>query len=67
MAAILHDLGLTSRYGGQRRFEVDGAEAARSWALANGMSPPEADDVWHAIALHTSAGIADTRARQSAR
>ena len=66
VAAILHDLGLTSRHGGQRRFEVDGAEAARSWALANGMSPSEADHVWHAIALHTSAGIADTRSPECA-
>src|SRR5579872_5864505 len=26
VAAILHDLGLTDRHGGERRFEVDGAE-----------------------------------------
>jgi hypothetical protein len=28
IAAILHDLGLTERHGGERRFDVDGAEAA---------------------------------------
>jgi hypothetical protein len=66
VAAILHDLGLTARYGGERRFEVDGAEAARSWAAANGMSTDEADQVWHAVALHTSAGIADTRSAECA-
>lgn len=61
VAALLHDLGLTSRHAGERRFEVDGAEVARSWALANGMSADEADQVWHAIALHTSTGIAEAR------
>src|SRR5258706_16083420 len=29
VAAILHDLGLTERYNGKNRFEVDGANAAR--------------------------------------
>lgn len=66
VAAILHDLGLTSRYGGERRFEIDGAEVARSWALANGMSADEADHVWHAVALHTTVGIADTRSPECA-
>src|SRR6202171_3937912 len=28
VAAILHDLGLTERYNGENRFEVDGANAA---------------------------------------
>ncbi|MGA2008991.1 MAG: HD domain-containing protein [Solirubrobacteraceae bacterium] len=66
VAAILHDLGLTRRYGGQRRFEIDGAEVARSWARSNGMSADEADHIWHAIALHTSAGIADARSPECA-
>jgi hypothetical protein len=66
VAAILHDLGLTTRYGGERRFEIDGAEAARSWALANGMSADEADHVWHAVALHTTAGVADARSPECA-
>ena len=29
VAAVLHDLGLTDRYTGANRFEVDGANAAR--------------------------------------
>jgi hypothetical protein len=66
VAAILHDLGLTSLRSGERRFEVDGAEMARSWAMSNGMSADEADHVWQAIALHTSAGIADTRSPECA-
>ena len=61
VAAILHDLGLTEAFGGERRFEIDGAEAARIWARSQGMSADEAQDLWDAIALHTSAGIAGVR------
>ncbi len=66
IAALLHDLGLTERYGGERRFEVDGAEAAREWAAANGLSPDETQELWDAIALHTSLGIADVRSPECA-
>ena len=66
VAAILHDLGLTDRHGGERRFEVDGAEAARAWALSNGMSADEAQRVWDAIALHASPGIAEHRSPECA-
>ena len=66
IAAVLHDLGLTERYGGERRFEVDGAEAARDWATANGLSLDETQVVWDAIALHTSLGIADVRSPECA-
>jgi len=66
VAAILHDLGLTTLRTGERRFEVEGAEVARSWAMSNGMSADEADHVWLAIALHTSAGIADARSAECA-
>jgi HD superfamily phosphodiesterase len=31
VATILHDLGLTDRYAAENRFEVDGANAARSF------------------------------------
>ena len=30
VSAVLHDLGLTDRYSAQERFELDGANAARS-------------------------------------
>ena len=66
VAAILHDLGLTDRHGGERRFEVDGAEAARAWARSNGMSADEAQRVWDAIALHAAPGIAEHRSPECA-
>lgn len=66
VAALLHDLGLTERYAGPRRFEVEGAETARDWAHAQGLSEDEAQVVWDAIALHTSVGIAALRGPEAA-
>jgi hypothetical protein len=55
--AVLHDLGLVSRYRRDNRFEVDGADAAREFCAKHQVSPERADLVWKAIALHTSPGI----------
>ena len=38
VATILHDLGLTDRYTAENRFEVDGANAARSFLKGRGIS-----------------------------
>jgi HD domain len=58
IAALFHDLGLVDHYHTQtKRFEVDGADAAREFLKARGISQPEADLVWEAIALHTTPGI----------
>ncbi|WP_394824741.1 HD domain-containing protein [Pendulispora albinea] len=58
VAAMLHDLGLTARFTGPERFEVDGANAARAFLLERGASERTAALIWDAIALHTSVGIA---------
>jgi hypothetical protein len=58
LGAVMHDLGLTERFGGEQRFEVDGADAARAFVLKHGLSDEKAEIVWDAIALHTSLGIA---------
>ena len=56
--AMFHDMGLTSRHSSpNERFEVDGANAARDFLRAHGISEPEIDTVWTAIALHTTPGI----------
>jgi hypothetical protein len=58
IAAMFHDIGLTSRYQqSQRRFEVDGADAARDFLRARGIAESEIAKVWAAIALHTTPGI----------
>lgn len=61
LASVLHDLGLTEAFGADQRFEVDGADAASALLLANGYPASKAELVWDAIALHSSAGIADRK------
>src|ERR1700723_2834944 len=58
IATILHDLGLTDRYTAEDRFEVDGANAARSFLKGRGISTQQMQVVWDAIALHTTRSIA---------
>lgn len=58
IAALFHDLGLVDAYHTEaKRFEVDGADAAREFLKSRGISDPKADLVWEAIALHTTPGI----------
>ena len=55
VGGLFHDLGLTPAYATKdRRFELDGAEAARTFLLDHGRSEQEARNVWLAIALHTT-------------
>jgi hypothetical protein len=58
VAALFHDLGLVDHYHTDtKRFEVDGADAAREFLKSRGIPEPKADLVWEAIALHTTPGI----------
>ena len=61
LAAMLHDLGLTPEHAADQRFEVDGADAASRFLKANNYPDDKVGLVWDAIALHTSAGIADRK------
>lgn len=61
LGSLLHDLGLTEAYAADQRFEVDGADAASRILIAEGYPESKAQLVWDAIALHSSAGIADRR------
>jgi hypothetical protein len=57
-AAMFHDIGLTARYEESRlRFEVDGANAARDFLRARGISERDIETVWNAVALHTTPGV----------
>ena len=58
VSAVLHDLGLTDRFAAQDRFEVDGANAARSFLKDRGIPIQQIQLVWDAIALHTTRSIA---------
>jgi HD superfamily phosphodiesterase len=58
VGGLFHDLGLTSAYATTtQRFEIDGANAARHFLLDHGRSSEEAQNVWLAIALHTTPAI----------
>ena len=58
-ACVLHDLGLGTAAKGEARFEVEGADLAAALLTEWGMTAPDVDRVWEAIALHSSTGIAD--------
>jgi HD domain len=58
LAALYHDTGLATPYSDeQQRFEIDGADHARTFLLDQGFTAREAEIVWTAIALHTTPGI----------
>jgi len=60
VSAAFHDLGLTTHYRSEdKRFEIDGADAARDFLKSHGIAPQMLQLVWDAIALHTSPGIAE--------
>src|ERR1700692_2681070 len=56
--AMFHDIGLVPAYSSaDDRFEVDGANAARNFLRSRKISEQEIDQVWTAIALHTTPDI----------
>ncbi|KAM0304037.1 hypothetical protein ACHAPM_003615 [Fusarium culmorum] len=59
VAAILHDAGASRLYNGTQRFEICSADCAKDHLIKHGYSEAEAHQVWTAIAVHTSPGIAE--------
>ncbi|MET0699755.1 MAG: HD domain-containing protein [Mycobacterium sp.] len=59
VGAMFHVLGLTEPYrtSSSLRFEVDGANAARDFALQHGVDDNDARTLWMSIALHTTPGV----------
>lgn len=60
-ACAMHDIGVAPDGPHMQRFEVEGADRAAALLVEHGRSAADADQVWQAIALHTSAGIAERR------
>ena len=58
-ACILHDIGTTTAHDGPQRFEVEGGDAAAEVLRASDYDETAVQEVWVAIALHTSPGIAE--------
>jgi hypothetical protein len=57
IATLLHDLGLMRAFSGPLRFEVEGANAARDFALKQGMSESRAQLIWDGVALNSTPSI----------
>ena len=58
-ACLFHDMGCTNETDGPQRFEVCGADAAAKHLRKFKVNEADIQEVWTAIALHTSPGIAE--------
>jgi hypothetical protein len=57
VSTLLHDLGLTESFDGPRRFEVEGADAARVFAREQGLDDRRAQLIWDGVALNSTPSI----------
>lgn len=58
VTTILHDLGLAEGFKGPLRFEVEGANAARSFARQEGFDDHRAQLIWDGVTLNSTPSIA---------
>ena len=58
VTTILHDIGLAESFDGPLRFEVEGANAARSFARNEGLDDRRAQLIWDGVALNSTPSIA---------
>lgn len=58
VATVLHDIGLAKACDGPLRFEVEGANAARAFARAQGVTESRAQLIWDGVALNSTPSIA---------
>ncbi|WP_433596522.1 HD domain-containing protein [Lysinibacillus xylanilyticus] len=67
VSALFHDLGLTKQFSSlDKRFEVDGANAARQFLAHHDIDDASIQLVWDAIALHTTIGVAEHKENEVA-
>ena len=58
VGTLLHDIGLTASVSGPNRFEVNGADAARSFIKGEGLSDRRAQLIWDLVALNSTPSLA---------
>jgi hypothetical protein len=58
LGALLHDITLNERFAGPRRFEVEGADLARTFAIESGVDRSRAQLIWDSVALNSTPSIA---------
>ena len=67
IGSLFHDLGLTPAFSSpDKRFEVDGANAARDFLRSRGVPEESVRLVWDAVALHTTIGIVEYKESEAA-
>ena len=57
VGTLLHDLGLTDSFTGPKRFEIEGAEAARAFARGQGLDEHRVRLIWDSVALNSTPSI----------
>src|SRR5499425_3533308 len=58
VGTLLHDITLNERFAGPRRFEVEGADLARTFAVDVGFDKRRAQLIWDSVALNSTPSIA---------
>src|SRR5262245_37984404 len=58
IGTILHDIGLTAGVSGPNRFEVNAANAVRSFIARRGLSDRRAQLIWDLVALNSTPSLA---------
>ena len=58
VGSLLHDLGLTNGVTGAKRFEIEGADAARAFAREQGLDDRRVQLIWDTVALNSTPSIA---------
>lgn len=58
LGTLLHDITLNERFSGPRRFEVEGADLARTFAKEGGVDGRRAQLIWDSVALNSTPSIA---------
>jgi len=57
VGTLLHDLGLTNSFAGPKRFEIEGADAARAFAREQGLDDRRLQLIWDSVALNSTPSI----------
>jgi hypothetical protein len=57
VGSLLHDLGLTNSFMGPKRFEIEGADAARAFAREQGLDDRRVQLIWDGVALNSTPSI----------
>jgi hypothetical protein len=58
IGTLLHDVTLNEKFAGPRRFEVEGADLARDFAIEHGLDKRRTQLIWDSVALNSTPSIA---------